>query len=424
MINNESIRSLKGIKKASMKNIPIMKPFFDDDEAKEAAAALASGWVAQGPRVAEFEKAVAAHEGTAFGIATTNCTTALHLCMVASGFGPGDDVIVPSYTFVATPNSVEYTGAAAVLTDVDIRTYNIDLEKLESLIETNYEQQREHYFNRKTKNKLAGIIPVNLFGLCADIPAANEIAKKYNLKVVEDSACAFGAKIGDTHEGCFGNPSALSFHPRKSITTGEGGMVLCNDPAFADHIRQLRSHAASLSEIQRHQSKGYLLPEYNEIGFNYRMTDIQGAIGIAQMRKIDYITKKRAELAARYDRLLPDAVPFLKIPYVPKGYTHIYQTYACMIDRDVLGLTTVEEGNHFRNELMDRLEQNGIATRQGTHATHTLGYYRKKYGYRNYDLPNSYACDRLSIALPLYVELSDEDQDYVIGKLAELSKNL
>ena len=119
-----------------MKNIPIMKPFFDDDEAKEAAAALASGWVAQGPRVAEFEKAVAAHEGTAFGIATTNCTTALHLCMVAMGFGPGDDVIVPSYTFVATPNAVEYTGAAAVLTDVDIRTYNIDPEKLELLIET------------------------------------------------------------------------------------------------------------------------------------------------------------------------------------------------------------------------------------------------------------------------------------------------
>lgn len=407
-----------------MKNIPIMKPYFDDDEAKEVAAALASGWVAQGPRVAEFEKAVAAHEGATFGIATSNCTTALHLCMIAMGFGTGDDVIVPSYTFVATPNAVEYTGATAVFTDVDLQTYNIDIEKTRSLIEEKYIRQGDIYRNRLTGNRLAGIVPVNEFGLCADIPAVNAIANDYHLRVIEDSACAFGAKIGDRHEGGFGNPSTLSFHPRKSISTGEGGMILTNDPDFADHVRKLRSHAASLSEIQRHHSKGYLLPEYNEIGFNYRMTDFQGAVGVAQMRKIDFITQKRAELAARYDRLLPNAVSFLKTPFVPQGYTHIYQTYACMIDLEKLGFGTIEEGNRFRNEWMDRLENHGIATRQGTHATHTLGYYRKKYGYQNMDLPNAYACDRLSIALPLYVELSDEDQDYVIENLAELSKNI
>ncbi len=407
-----------------MKNIPIMKPYFDHEEAEEAAAALASGWVAQGPRVAEFEKMVAAHEGIAFGVATTNCTTALHLCMVASGFGPGTDVIVPSYTFVATPNSVEYTGATAILTDVDPHTFNIDPIALEELLAEKYELRDGQTFNRASGNRLAGIVPVNLFGLCADIPAINAIAARYGLKVIEDSACAFGAKIGDIHEGGFGNPSALSFHPRKSITTGEGGMVLTNDPDFAEHVRRLRSHAASLSEIQRHQAKGYLLPEYNEIGFNYRMTDIQGAVGIAQMRKIDFITRRRAELAARYDRLLPEAVPFLDIPFVPEGYTHIYQTYACMVSLEKTGRGSVEEGNQFRNALMDRLEQNGIATRQGTHATHTLGYYREKYGYRNADLPFSYACDRLSIALPLYVELSESDQDYVIEQLATLSKDL
>jgi dTDP-4-amino-4,6-dideoxygalactose transaminase len=281
-----------------------------------------------GPRVAEFEKAVAAHDRSGFGIATSNCTTALHLCMIAMGFGTGDDVIVPSYTFVATPNAVEYTGATAVFTDVDLLTYNIDIEKTRSLIEKKYIRQGDIYRNRSTGNRLAGSVPVNEFGLCGVIAAVNAIANDYHLRVIEDSACAFGAKIGNRHEGGFGNPSTLSFHPRKSISTGEGGMILTNDPDFADHVRKLRSHAASLSEIQRHHSKGYLLPEYNEIGFNYRMTDIQGAVGVAQMRKIDFITQKRAELAARYDRLLPNAVSFLKTPFVPQGYTHIYQTYA------------------------------------------------------------------------------------------------
>ena len=239
--------------KTNMKNIPIMKPYFDQDEAKEAAAALASGWVAQGPRVAEFEKMVAAHEGIAFGIATTNCTTALHLCMVVSGFGPGDDVIVPSYTFVATPNAVEYTGATAILSDADPRTYNIDPEKLSALIQEKYAARDGQMINRATGNRLAGIVPVNLFGLCADIPAINAIAARYGLKVIEDSACAFGAKIGGTHEGGFGNPSALSFHPRKSITTGEGGMVLTNDSDFAEHVRRLRSHAAAGIQRDRFQ---------------------------------------------------------------------------------------------------------------------------------------------------------------------------
>ena len=206
-----------------MKNIPIMKPYFDEDEAKEAAAALASGWVAQGPRVAEFEKAVAAYEGNAYGVAVSSCTAALHLGMIALGFGPGDDVLVPSYTFVATANAVEYTGATAVLVEVDIRTYTIDVSWTEDFIQSHYEENEGRWINRQSGNRLVGIVPVNEFGLCADIPAVNALAKRYGLKVFEDSACALGAKIGETHEGCFGNPSAVSFHPRKSITTGEGG---------------------------------------------------------------------------------------------------------------------------------------------------------------------------------------------------------
>ncbi len=407
-----------------MRKVPIMKPYFDDEEAKAAAEALASGWVAQGPRVAEFEKLVAAHEGCAFGVATTNCTTALHLLMVCMGFGPGMDVLVPSFTFVATGNAVEYTGANAILVDVNPLTFNIDVSKLDAFVAEHYHEREGKWINVKTGNVLAGIVPVNEFGLCADIPAVNAFAARYGLKVVEDSACALGAKIGDTHQGGFGNPSAVSFHPRKSISTGEGGMALVNDPQLAEHLRQLRSHAASISEVQRNAGKGYLLPEYNELGFNYRMTDIQGAIGCAQMKKLDYIAERRAELARRYDRLLPQAVPYVRIPTVPEGYTHIYQTYCTMVLPEAVHCDTVDEANAFRNAWMDRLEQNGIATRQGTHALHTLGYYVKKYGFKHEDLPCAYACDRLSLAIPLFVEMSDEDQDYVIEHMASIAGEL
>ena len=397
----------------SPRKVPIMKPYFDDEEAKAAAEALASGWVAQGPRVAEFEKAVAAHEGCAFGVATTNCTTALHLLMVAMGFGPGQDVIVPSFTFVATGNAVEYTGANAVLADVDPVTFNIDVKQLDEFVAERYNEQDGQWINKKTGNRLSGIVPVNDF------------AKRHGgLTVIEDSACALGAKIGDIHQGGFGNPSAVSFHPRKSISTGEGGMALINDPELAEHVRQLRSHAASVSEVQRNAGKGYLLPEFNELGFNYRMTDIQGAIGCAQMKKLDRITEKRAELARRYDRLLPEAVPWVRTPYVPDGYTHIYQTYCTMVIPEAVNCKTVDEANAFRNEWMDRLEQAGIATRQGTHALHTLGYYVNKYGYKHEDLPGAYACDRLSLAIPLYVEMTQEDQDYVIEKMREIAIQL
>ena len=407
-----------------MRKIPIMKPYFDDEEAKAAAEALASGWVAQGPRVAEFEKAVAKHEGCAFGVAATNCTTALHLLMVAMGFGPGQDVIVPSFTFVATGNAVEYTGATAVLADVDPITFNINVSLLDDFVAERYEQRENGWYNRKTGNRLSGIVPVNEFGLCADIPAVNAFAARYGLKVIEDSACALGAKIGETHQGGFGNPSAVSFHPRKSISTGEGGMALINDPELAEHVRQLRSHAASVSADQRNSGKGYLLPEFNELGFNYRMTDIQGAIGCAQIRKLDFITARRTELAHRYDRLLPEAVPWVRTPFVPDGFTHIYQTYCTMVIPEAVNCRTVDEAHAFRNEWMDRLEQNGIATRQGTHALHILGYYAGKYGYKPADLPGAYACDRLSLAIPLYVEMSEDDQDYVIEQMTETAESI
>lgn len=405
-----------------MRQIPIMKPYFTEREAALVAETLESGWVAQGPRVAAFEKQVAAHEGVAYGIAATSCTTALHLLMVAMGFGAGDDVLVPSFTFVATPNSVAYTGAAVVLVDVDPATFNLSVPWLESFLDANYREADDGFRNRRSGNRLAGIVPVNLFGLCADIPAVNRIAARYGMKVVEDSACALGAMISGTHEGGFGNPSALSFHPRKSITTGEGGMILTDSEELAGKLRRLRSHAASLSETQRHLAKGYLLPEFNELGYNYRMTDLQAAVGIAQMEKIDLITEARRRIAARYDQLIPGSVPWLIPPFVPDGYTHVYQTYCCRVNLAALEMKTVEAGNAFRNRVMEFLETNGIATRQGTHATHTLGVYRDRRGAGAPDLPGAYECDRLSIALPLYVELTEADQDFVIEELIRAGK--
>jgi perosamine synthetase len=407
-----------------MKSIPIMKPYFTQDEEEGVKQALLSGWVAQGPRVAQFEQMVAAAENAAYGIAVTSCTTALHLALVAMGVTVGMDILVPSFTFVATANAVEYTGARAILLDVTTDTYTLRTDTLEQFIKEHYRKSDNGWFSLDNGNRLFGIIPVHLFGLCADIHTVNIIAKKYDMRVLEDSACALGAKINGVHQGSFGNPSCLSFHPRKSITTGEGGMVLTNDDDFAQKLYQLRSHAASVSEIKRHAGKGFLMPEYNVIGYNYRMTDIQAAVGIAQMKKLDYIVSRRCELAARYNRILSCTVDFLSTPTVPEGYFHAYQSYVCMIKPEALGIETVDKGYEWRNELMNLLEQNGIATRQGTHAVHTLGYYRDKYGYHSNDLPGAYACDHLSIAIPLYVQMTEDEQDYVIEQLFKLSKQI
>lgn len=398
-------------------NVPIIKPYITDKEFLEVEKVLRSGWLAQGKKVEEFERKVAEFEGVNYAIATTSCTTSLHLTLMAMNLGAGYDVLVPSFTFVATANVVEYTGAHAVFVDVYKETYCIDTEMLENFIEENYYSDDIGYKNKKNNNCLWGIIPVNEFGLCCNIIEVKRIAEKFGLLIVEDSACALGASIDGVHEGAFGNISCLSFHPRKSITTGEGGMILCNNYIMAEKIRHMRSHSASISEVQRNSGKGYLLPEYNELGFNYRMTDIQGAIGIAQIEQIEYIIKQRRKWAERYNKLLREKVEYLILPYTPKGYYHTYQSYVCLVDRKRLGLHTIEEANVWRNNLMDNLEKSGIATRQGTHAVHTLGYYRNKYGYQDYDLPNAYECDRLSIALPLYVTMRQEEQDYVIDKL-------
>jgi perosamine synthetase len=407
-----------------MRKIPVMIPYFTEDESEEVKKTLSTGWVAQGPKVQEFENIVASHENVKYGIATTSCTTALHLLMVAMGLNENYEVLVPSFTFIASANAVEYTGATPILVDVDTTTYNIDIKWTENFIESNYSNVDGKLINKKSGKTLFGIVVVNEFGLCADIPAINELAQRYDIKIIEDSACALGASINGVHEGAFGNPSCVSFHPRKSITTGEGGMVLTDDESIAETVRRLRSHGASLSEVARHQQKGFLLPEFNELGYNYRMTDIQAAVGVAQMRKFEFIQAERQKRAAYYDKLIDEKFDFLKTPFVPKGYNHTYQSYVCMVDYKALGFDTIEQGNDFRNKLMNDLDDLGIATRQGTHAVHTLGFYADKYGYKPYDLPGAYECDRLSLTLPLYIQMTEDDQNYVVECMEKVLKTI
>jgi dTDP-4-amino-4,6-dideoxygalactose transaminase len=264
-----------------------------------------------------------------------------------------------------------------------------------------------------------GIIPVHLFGLCADMPGLAEIAERHGLWMVEDAACAFGAWIGERHAGTFSEAGCFSFHPRKSITTGEGGMVTTGDAGIAALCRSLRDHGASRTDHQRHgQKAAFLLAEYHHVGYNYRMTDLQGALGSAQMDRADAILDRRRELARHYDAALA-GVEWLATPYVPAGYTHGYQSYVTLFRPEEPTLANVEALHDRRNALMLRLEELGIATRQGTHAPVLLDVYRDKYGLRAEDFPRAVIADRLSLTLPLAVQMSDGDAASVAAELRE-----
>lgn len=407
-----------------MNNIPVTIPYFDEKEAENVKQVLNSGWVAQGPIVAKFEDAVAAHENIKFGVATTSCTTALHLAMVAEGMQSGMDVIAPAFTFVATTNAIVQTGATPILVDIRQETFNINTDKVRELIQNNYRQQNGKLINKISGNILWGIVPVHEFGLCCDILEINNIAKEYDLKVIEDAACALGAKIHEIHQGGFGNTSCISFHPRKSITTGEGGMVLTDNESLAKRMKELRTHGSTVSADARHTGHGFLLPEFPEAGYNYRMTDIQGAVGMAQIEKLDYIISEKRKRAAIYNQLMEEYLPEFITPFVPEGYFHTYQSYVCMLDYKRLQLDSITAGGIYRNKLLLELENIGIATRQGTHAIHILGYYKDRFGFKPEDYPMAYACDRLSITLPLYIQMSDEDQHYVIQNIRKTIDNI
>lgn len=395
--------------------VPITKPYLSEEEKKSVNAVLESGWIVQGTKVAEFEKMICQLTGAAFARASSSCTTALHLALAALGIQHGDEVLVPSFTFVASANAIEYTGAKPVFVDIDIKTFCIDPVKAEKYLEQ----------AKKRGARVTGIMPVHLFGLCADMNPIMALAKQYGLSVVEDAACALGSSYNNIQAGIWGDAGCFSFHPRKSITTGEGGMLVTNNPEIATSVSSLRNHGAAISDFDRHEQGSYLLPAFNILGYNYRMTDIQAAIGVEQMKKLDWIINQRILRARKYDVAFRD-IEWLQIPYVPKGYKHTYQSYVvtlCNNHYEKPPLNTIKKLNKARNKIMTRLDKRGIATRQGTSAVHQLGYYRNKYKLNDYDCPFSFMADLLTITLPLYPQMTAVEQDYVIENMCQVIKH-
>lgn len=377
------------------KNIPIALPSMGQEEWEALKEPVFSGWLTQGPKVAAFEQEFARIHGVKHAIAVSNCTTALHLALIALGIQPGDEVLVPAFTWVATANAVLYCGAKPVLVDIDLQTFNIDINEIE----------------KKITSKTQAIIPVHLFGLCANVP---EIKERYpHLKIVEDGACAAGAAIGEKYAGSLGDIGCFSFHPRKSVTTGEGGMLTTMNDEIAEKLNCLRNHGASASEEQRHKgSKPFILPSFEMIGYNYRMTDLQGAIGVIQIKKLNYFIEERDKWAKYYSNEL-GKIPWLKTPYIPEGYKHGWQSYVLLVDEKKSPLS--------RNEFMKHLQQHGISSRPGTHAVHMLNVYRKMFNYRDEDFPNARKANNCSVAIPLHNCMNAEDFEYVVNVIKSLS---
>jgi perosamine synthetase len=396
--------------------IPIAKPCFGEEEEAAVCEVLRSGWVVQGPRVAAFEEGFKKFLRVTEAVATSSCTTALHLALHAAGIGPGDEVLVPSFTFIASANAIEYVGARPVFVDINLATYTIAPRKMEEYL---------HECSRQGRKPPRAVMPVSLFGLCADMGEITRIAGTYDLLVIEDAACGFGASRAGRPAGTEALVGCFSFHPRKAITTGEGGMVVTNDARIAHAVRVLRDHGASKSDLERPAAQGgSLLPEYPVLGYNYRMTDLQGALGVAQIEKAATILQKRRDAAVYYDHLLEE-VDEIAPPFTPRGFAHAYQSYVCLYQGRERYPAEDEETdweksagfNQERNRLMAVLEERGISMRQGTHAVHTLEYYQQKYGLADRDLPRAYLADRLSIALPLYCGITPGEQERVIREL-------
>lgn len=385
-------------------NVPIARTCLTEAEINSVLEPLRSGWLVQGPKVREFEEKWSVFTGAKHSIAVTSCTSALHLSLAALGIRPGDEVIVPAFTWIATANVVEHLGGKVVFCDIDINTFNLDIKELE----------------KKISDRTRAIIPVHLFGLAADISKICAIAKSHNIWVIEDAACGFGSRYAGQHVGTFGDTGCFSFHPRKAITTGEGGMITTNSDELAEKLRRLRDHGAAMSDLQRHMgARPYLLADHPDAGYNQRMTDLQAALGAAQMSRASGIVAERQRLAARYDNWF-DKLDWLQTPIKLLDHDHGCQSYACLFEPDRVksalkdkNFSEIKLINQARNAWMDQLQKNGISTRPATHAVHMLSFYREKYSLSPEDFPNAFAANDCSISFPLFHGLSDIEQEFV-----------
>jgi perosamine synthetase len=371
-----------------MIEIPITRPHLTGREGAAVAETIASGWVSQGPRVREFEEAFAARVGAAAAVATTSCTTALALALQVSGVGPGDEVIVPSLSFIATANAVWHCGAQPVFADIDPRTYNLDPVAVDRAI------------TPRTK----AVMPVHQLGLPADMDAFVRIGQRHGVAIVEDAACAVGALYKERPIGSLDSLACFSLHPRKVITTGEGGIITVQDIAVAERLRRLRAHGMNTSDLARHAAADVVIEAYPERGFNFRMTDMQAALGLCQLEALDEILECRRLLAERYTTVL-ERIPYVDPPYDPPYATRTWQSYCVRLAPNApIG----------RMELMRSLMADGIATRRGVMAIHEEAAYRGPHA----DLRHTEGAAREALMLPLFPDLTEAQQDYVIERLA------
>jgi perosamine synthetase len=370
--------------------VPFARPEFGDEEARAVAEVLRSGWASQGPAVARFEELFAQMAGTRHAVAVSSCTTALHLALILAGVEAGDEVICPSYSFIATANAALYIGATPIFADIEPDTWNIDPQ--DAL--------------RRVSPRTKAIMPVHQVGLAADLDRLAPLPPR--VTIVEDAACAIGSTYRGRPVGSHGHIACFSFHPRKTLSTGEGGMITTDDAEIADRARRLRSHGASVSAWSRNASNGVVFEEYRELGFNYRMSDIQAAIGVAQVPKVPRLLALRRAVADRYDAAFR-GLRELQVPARPAYADHAFQSY---------GIRLTDECRRDRDSVLRALVERGISCRRGIPPIHLEPLYRNRFG--PISLPVTEDVASRSLFIPLYASLSESDQARVIDAVREI----
>ena len=369
--------------------IPIAKPYLTKDEAQAAYDTILSGWITQGPRVAEFEEKFANYTGAKYAVAVSNCTTGLHLAMIVAGIKSGDEVICPSMSYIATANCIKYVGATPVFAEVSSHTYNLDIVDTE----------------KKITSKTKAILLVHQIGMPADIDAFQTLCRKYNLKLIEDAACAAGSSYNGNKIGSHSELVCFSLHPRKVISTGDGGMITTNNEDYYNRLKLLRQHGMSINDRVRHESSKIIFEDHLEIGYNYRMTDIQASVGIKQLEKLDWIIEERRKIAKQYHEAFKD-IQCIQLPIEADGFFSNYQSYSIYL-KDNCPLR--------RNDLMQKMLDSGISTRRGIMTIHRETAYKMEC--ISNKLPISEEVSDNSIIIPLYVPMEPEDVEKIITHL-------
>lgn len=371
-----------------MNRINVMQPWLGDEEVAAVTEVIRSGWVAQGPRVAEFEQAFARRMGAKYAVAVSSCTTALHLALIVAGIGDGDDVVVPSFSFIATANAPTYVGARPVFADVEVETGNVTADTVKAAL----------------TDRTRAVIVVDQGGVPCDVAPIRALCDPLGVVVIEDAACGAGSTYRGDPVGAGADLACWSFHPRKLLTTGEGGMVTTCRPDWADRARHLREHAMSVSASDRHRSVLPPAEEYTEVGFNFRMTDLQAAMGLVQLRRLDEIVARRRELAVRYREELSD-IPGLRCVADPDYGTSNFQSFWVEVQAP-FPLT--------RDELLVDLAADNVSARRGIMAAHREPPY---VGTSTVSLPVTERLTDSTLILPLFHTLTLDDQDRVIERV-------